>query len=71
MKHIFGAGLVAGIGFTMSIFITILAFEQADIIKSSKLSIIIASLISAILGLVFLTLSNKPKMITEIREENE
>jgi len=71
MKHIFGAGLVAGIGFTMSIFITLLAFSDPEIIKISKLSIIIASLISAILGLLFLTFSNKRKSITVIAEENE
>jgi len=70
MKHIFGAGMVAGIGFTMSMFITLLAFEQEEIIKISKLSIIIASILSATFGLLFLTFSNKPKKVTEIFEEN-
>ena len=43
MKHIFWAGLLAGIGFTMSIFITLLAFENIDLINSSKLIILFAS----------------------------
>jgi len=49
-----GAASLAGIGFTMSIFITNLAFKDIDIVSASKLSIIIASTISAILGLVIL-----------------
>jgi NhaA family Na+:H+ antiporter len=71
MKHIFGAGLVAGIGFTMSIFITLLAFEETEIIKISKISIILASLLSAIFGLVFITLSNKSVSKAEIIAEIE
>ncbi len=59
MKHIFGSGLVAGIGFTMSIFITLLAFENSELIKISKLSIIIASFVSAVFGILFITFSNK------------
>jgi len=62
MKHVFGAGLLAGIGFTMSIFITVLAFENEEIIKISKLSIIVASLLSALLGVLFITLSSKKNL---------
>lgn len=53
-KHIFGVGMMAGIGFTMSIFITLLAFEDAEVIDHSKIAILIASLISGILGFVWL-----------------
>lgn len=53
-KAIFGAGLLGGIGFTMSIFITLLAFSDAEIINNAKLYIIVASLLSGIFGLVFL-----------------
>ncbi len=50
-KHILGAGMMGGIGFTMSIFITNLAFPgDADLINSSKMSILAGSLISAIAG---------------------
>lgn len=51
---IFGASSLAGIGFTMSIFITNLAFNDASIISASKLSIILASTISALIGLFIL-----------------
>ncbi len=54
-KLIAGASSLAGIGFTMSIFITNLAFKDIDIIASSKLIIIIASVISALSGLIILS----------------
>lgn len=53
-KHIAGAGLLAGIGFTMSIFITHLAYKDADIINSSKIMILIASLVAGLLGFFYL-----------------
>ena len=47
--HLIGAGLLGGIGFTMSIFITNLAFiGQADIINASKLGILVASIVAGI-----------------------
>ena len=49
-----GIAILAGIGFTMSIFITNLAFNDADMINSSKLAILVASFSAAILGLVLL-----------------
>ena len=46
-RHVLGAGLLGGIGFTMSIFITNLAFiGDADVIDASKMAILIASLMS-------------------------
>lgn len=54
-KDIFGAGILAGIGFTMSVFIALLAFtETGNSINISKISILIASLLSGILGFAFL-----------------
>jgi NhaA family Na+:H+ antiporter len=50
-KHILAAGMLAGIGFTMSIFITILAFPDPLTIVSSKVAILVASLLSAFIGL--------------------
>jgi len=50
-KHILAAGMLAGIGFTMSIFITILAFPDPATIVSSKVAILLASLVSALIGL--------------------
>jgi NhaA family Na+:H+ antiporter len=59
-KHIFGAGLLAGIGFTMSIFITNLAFyNQAGLINTSKLAILFGSLCAGGLGYVWLSLTGQ------------
>ncbi|WP_295002324.1 Na+/H+ antiporter NhaA [uncultured Dechloromonas sp.] len=59
-KHIFGSGLLAGIGFTMSIFITNLAFaDQAGAVNSSKLAILVASLCSGGLGYLWLLLAGR------------
>ena len=55
-KQIFGAGILGGIGFTMSIFITLLAFDNQEIINNSKLMILIASLIAGLLGYFYLRL---------------
>jgi NhaA family Na+:H+ antiporter len=49
--HIFGVSLLAGVGFTMSLFITELAFGNPELIAQSKYAILVASLISGILGL--------------------
>lgn len=53
-----GAGFLGGIGFTMSIFITILAFGSTDIAQSSKLAIMFASLSSGVIGLWILNHSS-------------
>jgi NhaA family Na+:H+ antiporter len=46
-------GLLAGIGFTMSIFIAMLAFSDADLLKAAKLGVLLGSLIAAMLGLAW------------------
>ena len=53
-KDIIGAGFLGGIGFTMSIFITLLAFDNADIVNNSKIAIIVASFISGTIGFLWL-----------------
>lgn len=59
--HIFGAGLLGGIGFTMSIFITNLAFAgQVDFINASKMAVLLASLLAGCMGLIWLRLVCKP-----------
>lgn len=58
-KLILGVASLAGIGFTMSIFITNLAFSDDLVIVSSKLSVIIASTLSALAGLIFLKIVTK------------
>jgi Na+:H+ antiporter, NhaA family len=53
-NHLLGIALLGGIGFTMSIFITNLAFEDPEVIVASKMTILLASLVAAILGLIIL-----------------
>lgn len=54
-KHIIGAGFLGGIGFTMSIFITLLAFSNGEIIHSSKITILLSSLAAATVGFLILS----------------
>ncbi|MHA8061792.1 Na+/H+ antiporter NhaA [Aquirufa beregesia] len=58
---IVGVGFLGGIGFTMSIFITNLSFNQESIIDVSKFSILLASLVSAIIGFSMLSQTLKQK----------
>ena len=61
-KHILGAGFLGGIGFTMSIFITNLAFAgDRETINSSKMAILLASLIAGMFGFVWLKLFGQPE----------
>jgi Na+:H+ antiporter, NhaA family len=53
-KQIYGAGWLGGIGFTMSIFVSNLAFEDNDLLAISKLAILCASVISAVVGWILL-----------------
>ena len=55
-KHITGAGILAGIGFTMSIFITLLAFEDAATIVNAKIAVLSASVVAGIAGFFYLKL---------------
>jgi NhaA family Na+:H+ antiporter len=52
--HIMGAGLLGGIGFTMSIFITLLAFNDPATIQSSKITVLLSSLAAGIAGFLVL-----------------
>lgn len=64
-----GVGFLAGIGFTMSIFIALLSFkDQATIQDKAKFAILVASFLSAVLGFVILSISSKKK--SEIAEES-
>lgn len=64
-KDILGVGLLAGIGFTMSIFITLLAFNQNASVISSKISVLIASFIAGLLGFLWLYFSLPGKNSTK------
>ncbi|MFD0750522.1 Na+/H+ antiporter NhaA [Mucilaginibacter calamicampi] len=53
-KHITGVALLAGIGFTMSLFVSALAFDNAVMIDQAKYGILLASLIAGVSGLIIL-----------------
>ena len=58
--HIVGVGALAGIGFTVSLFITGLAFDDVAIQDDAKVGILVASIVSAAAGaLVFAVTSRK------------
>ncbi|QNF32622.1 Na+/H+ antiporter NhaA [Adhaeribacter swui] len=52
--QLLGAGLLAGIGFTMSIFVALLSFDAPELQAEAKFSILIASLIAGVSGYLFL-----------------
>jgi NhaA family Na+:H+ antiporter len=53
-KQMTGIGLIAGIGFTMSVFITTLSFETSEAANLSKLAVITGSMLSALAGMILL-----------------
>jgi NhaA family Na+:H+ antiporter len=65
-KQIFGVGLLGGIGFTMSIFITLLAFNNSGLITESKIAILLSSFVAGTLGYLWLhfTLTRQTKIVT-------
>lgn len=56
-KQMIGAGFLGGIGFTMSIFITLLAFDSQIPIEQAKISVMLASVISGLIGYCVLKFS--------------
>ncbi len=60
--HLIGLGLLGGIGFTMSIFVTLLAFSDSMIIDASKIAIIGSSVVAGVAGFVLLRFTLKSKM---------
>jgi len=65
-KTIFGVGLLGGIGFTMSIFITLLAFDNETIINNAKLIILLSSLVAGTLGYICLRTMLKIREVEEV-----
>lgn len=60
-RHVVGAGFLAGIGFTMSIFITNLAFKTTpELVNSSVMAVLLTSLVAGIIGYTWLMLFGKP-----------
>ena len=63
-KHIAGVAMLAGIGFTMSLFFTALSFDHPENANIARLAIIIGSTVSAICGLIFLSLTLKKEPVS-------
>ena len=53
-KFIYGTSIVCGIGFTMSIFVSVLAFDPGHAQEMAKGGVLIGSIISAIIGYIYL-----------------
>lgn len=64
-RQIYGVGFLAGIGFTMSIFIADLAFLSHESIQIAKVGIIIDALLAAILGMLILSYEPKNKITSK------
>jgi NhaA family Na+:H+ antiporter len=62
--HIMVLGLLGGIGFTMSIFISNLAFDEPVLLSAAKFAVLIASAAAAVLGLLAGRLLSAPGRVT-------
>jgi NhaA family Na+:H+ antiporter len=68
-KQLVGIGMLGGIGFTMSIFTSTLAYNQDALQIICKVSIIAASFVSSIIGFVYLS-RLKPAAVEQTQENN-
>jgi len=73
-RKVTGVGFLAGIGFTMALFISHLSFSQPELATYSKLSILVASLLAMLVGVLFLLFSENvnpdKEKVTKSKEEN-
>jgi NhaA family Na+:H+ antiporter len=60
-NHIVGAGILGGIGFTMSIFITLLAFNNNALVVDSKIVVLFSSVVAGSIGFIYLRFTEKKK----------
>lgn len=60
--HLYGVALLAGIGFTMSLFIAGLAFSNPEMFRSARLSVVVGSLLSAAGGVIVLRLASSKRL---------
>lgn len=58
-KHMLGVGILGGIGFTMSIFVAMLSFDDALHIEEAKLAVLLTSCAAGILGYSYLAMLNR------------
>lgn len=62
LYKLIGAGILAGIGFTMSIFISTLAFEDVTTQNIAKVSVLVASFSAIIIGYLWFIVEKKPRL---------
>ncbi len=67
-KHLIGAGFLGGIGFTMSIFISLLSFDDVSLQNISKLSILFASIVAGLVGYLILSTGKELDETDELKE---
>nr|WP_322626189.1 Na+/H+ antiporter NhaA [uncultured Flavobacterium sp.] len=60
--HMAGLGLLGGIGFTMSIFIALLSFDEVEYQNEAKFAVLVASVLSGLAGFVVLSFYNKKQL---------
>jgi NhaA family Na+:H+ antiporter len=70
LKDIYGGAVLCGIGFTMSLFLADLSFTAPTLQENAKISILIASLISGVIGLIVLLIGKGNRQIEDSRREN-
>ncbi|MBI5290196.1 MAG: Na+/H+ antiporter NhaA [Chloroflexi bacterium] len=64
-SHILGVGFIAGIGFTVSIFVSNLAYTDAAFVQEAKLGILGGSLLAGVIGLAALGFITRPSQAAE------
>jgi NhaA family Na+:H+ antiporter len=65
-KHIIGTGMLAGIGFTMSVFIALLSFDSPEFHEEAKFAILVASVLAGAGGYFFLSTLYKRRVKKEL-----
>lgn len=60
-RHIMGAAMIGGVGFTVALFITGLAFTEKGLVEEAKVGVLSASFIAALGGYLFLLVSSAPE----------
>ena len=70
-KVLWGGGMLAGIGFTMALFVAGLAFDVGDRQDSAKLGILLGSFSAAILGTIYMSIVSKPHHNEATSENHE
>lgn len=68
-KHLIGLGMLAGIGFTMSIFVSLLSFNEVEYQNGAKFCVLLASLIAGLSGYLFLQLAHKKHILNSIKHK--